>query len=145
MAKSMTVTDGEFAEVVLQAGGLVMVDFWATFCAACRLVASVINELTTDYAGKVAIVKVNVDENPEYATQYQVRSTPTFIFFRDGQEVDRIVGAGKKPTYTAKLDALLNKVFGISPRIGGRGATSSCFYVRLSDTGAKIHTEARDE
>jgi thioredoxin 1 len=108
MAKPMTVTDEKFAEVVLQADELVMVDFWATFCAACRLVTPVVDELATDYAGKAAIVKVNVDENPEYATQYQVHSTPTFIFFREGQEVDRIVGAGKKPTYTAKLDALLN-------------------------------------
>jgi hypothetical protein len=54
-----------------------------------------------------ANVKVNIDDNPENAMQFQVRSTPTFIFFRNGQEVDRIVGAGKKPTYTAKLDALL--------------------------------------
>ena len=107
MAKPIAVTDREFAKVVLQADELVMVDFWATFCAACRLVAPVVDELATDYAGKAAIVKVNVDENPAYITQYQVRSTPTFIFFRDGQEVDRIIGAGKKPTYTAKLDALL--------------------------------------
>ena len=107
MAKPVTLTDEEFAEVVLQTDGLVMVDFWATFCSACRLVAPVVDELATDYADKAMIVKVNVDENPQYATQYQVRSTPTFIFFRDGQEVDRIVGAGKKPTYIAKLDALL--------------------------------------
>jgi thioredoxin 1 len=103
MAKPMTVTDQEFAEVILQADQLVMVDFWATYCAACRMVAPVVDELATDYAGKAAIVKVNVDDNPEYATQY----TPTFIFFRDGQEVDRIVGAAKKPHYTAKLDTLL--------------------------------------
>jgi len=54
-------------------------------------------------------VKVNVDKNPEYATQYQICSTPTIIFFRDGQEVDCIVGAGKKSHYSAKLDALLDK------------------------------------
>jgi thioredoxin 1 len=107
MAKPLTVTDQEFLEIILQAEGLVMVDFWATFCAACRLVAPVVDELATNYAGKASIVKVNVDENPDYATQYQVRSTPTFIFFRNGQEIDRIVGAGKKTTYTAKLDALL--------------------------------------
>jgi thioredoxin 1 len=107
MAQPMTVTDQEFAKIVLQADELVLVDFWATYCAACRMVAPVVDELATEYAGKAAIVKVNVDDNPEYATQYQVRSTPTFIFFRDGQEVDRIVGAAKKPHYTAKLDALL--------------------------------------
>jgi thioredoxin 1 len=108
MAKPFTVTDQHFAEVVLQKDGLVMVDFWATFCSACRLVAPVVDELATDYEGKATIVKVNVDDNPDYATQYQVRSTPTFIFFRNGQEVDRIVGAGKKPHYTAKLDTLLS-------------------------------------
>lgn len=108
MAKPLIVTDQEFADVVLQADGLVLVDFWATFCAACRLVAPVVGELATDYAGKAAIVKVNVDDSPDYATQYQVRSTPTFILFHNGQEVDRIVGAGKKPAYTAKLDALLS-------------------------------------
>ena len=108
MAKPISVTDQEFPEVVLQADGLVMVDFWATYCAACRLVAPVIDELAADYAGKAAIVKANVDDAPEHTTQYQVRSTPTFIFFRNGQEVDRIVGAGKKPAYTAKLDALLS-------------------------------------
>jgi thioredoxin 1 len=70
-------------------------------------VAPVVDELANDYEGKAAIVKVNVDENPEYATQYQIRGTPTIIFFRDGQEVDRTIGAGKKPHYTAKLDALL--------------------------------------
>jgi thioredoxin 1 len=107
MAKPMSVTDQEFAGVVLQADELVLVEFWATYCAACRLVAPVIDELAADYAGKATIVKANVDDAPEYATQHQVRSTPTFIFFRNGQEVDRIVGAGKKPTYTAKLDALL--------------------------------------
>jgi thioredoxin 1 len=79
MAKPMTVTDQEFAQVVLQADELVLVDFWATYCAACRMVAPVVDELATDYAGKAAIVKVNVDENPEYATQYQVRSTPTLL------------------------------------------------------------------
>jgi thioredoxin 1 len=108
MAKPMSVTDQEFAEVVLQADGLVMVDFWATWCASCHMVAPIIDELAADYEGKAAIVKANVDDNPEYVTHYQIRSTPTIIFFRDGQEVDRIVGAGKKPTYTAKLDALLN-------------------------------------
>jgi len=103
----MNVTDQEFPAAVLQADGLVMVDFWATYCSACRLVAPAVDDLAADYEGKAAIVKVNVDDNPEYATQYQLRSTPTFIFFRDGQEVDRILGAGKKSHYAAKLDALL--------------------------------------
>lgn len=107
MAKLLTVTDGEFSDIVLQADGLLMVEFWATWCASCRMVAPIVDELAAEYAGKATIVKANVDDTPEYTTQYQVRSTPTFIFFRSGQEVDRIVGAGKKPHYTARLDALL--------------------------------------
>ena len=95
-AASGALSHKEFAAAVLQADGLVMVDLWATYCSACRLVASVVDALVADYEGKAAIVKVNVDDNREYATQYQVCSTPTFIFFHEGKEVDRIVGAGKK-------------------------------------------------
>jgi thioredoxin 1 len=107
MATPIAVTDEEFEQAVRLSDGLVLVEFWATWCAACRLLAPILDELATEYAGRVAIVKVNVDENPEYVTRYQVRSTPTIIFFRTGQEVERIVGAGRKAHYTSKLDALL--------------------------------------
>jgi thioredoxin 1 len=79
----------------------------ATWCAACRLLAPILDELAAEYAGRVAIVKANVDENEEYVVQYQVRSTPTIIFFRAGQEIERIVGAGRKANYTSRLDTLL--------------------------------------
>jgi thioredoxin len=107
MTTPIAATDQEFAQAVLDAEGLVMVEFWATWCASCRLVAPILDELAVEYAGRVAIVKVNVDENPDYASQYQVQRTPTIVFFRDGVEVDRIVGAGKKAHYTDKLEALL--------------------------------------
>jgi thioredoxin 1 len=107
MTTPLTVTDQEFDQAVLRSDKLVLVDFWATWCAACRLVAPIIDELASDYAGRVTVVKVNVDENPEYATQYVVQRTPTLLFIRNGREVDRIVGAGKKDVFTKKLDALL--------------------------------------
>lgn len=107
MTTPSTTTDQEFAQTVLNADGLVLVEFWATWCAACRMLAPILDELAVDYTGRVAVVKINVDEDPEYATQYQVRRTPTILFFRNGVEVDRIVGAGKKAHYTGKLDALV--------------------------------------
>ena len=104
----LAVNDQEFDQAVLEADGLVMVDFWATWCGGCRMIAPIIDELADAYAGKAKVVKVNVDEHADHAIQYEVRHTPTVIFFRDGQEVDRIVGAGKKTHYTSKLDALLS-------------------------------------
>ena len=107
MTTPMAVTDLEFEQAVLHADTLVLVDFWATWCASCRMVAPILDELASEYEGRVTVVKVNVDENPEYATQYVVQRTPTLIFFRQGQEIDRIVGAGRKAIYTEKLNTLL--------------------------------------
>ena len=108
MTTPLAVNDQEFEPAVLEADGLVMVDFWATWCGGCRLIAPIIDELAGEYAGKAKVVKINVDEHADHAIQYEVRHTPTVVFFRNGQEVDRIVGAGKKAHYTSKLDALLN-------------------------------------
>ena len=108
MTTPLAVNDQEFEQAVLEADGLVMVDFWATWCGGCRLIAPIIDDLAGEYAGKAKVVKINVDEHADHAIQYDVRHTPTVVFFRNGQEVDRIVGAGKKAHYTSKLDALLN-------------------------------------
>ncbi len=107
MIAPMLVIDQDVEQAVLRTEGLVMVKFWATWCASCRMLAPVVDELATEYAGRVAVVKVNVDENPDDASRYQVWQTPTIIFFRDGQEVKRIVGAGKKAFYIDTLEALL--------------------------------------
>lgn len=104
MTTPRAVNDQEFEDAVLNADGLVMVEFWATWCGACRLVAPIIDQLADEYAGKATIIKVNVDEYADHAIQYEVRHTLTVIFFRDRQEVDRIVGAGKKALYISKLD-----------------------------------------
>jgi thioredoxin 1 len=92
---------------VLKSQQLVMVDFWATWCAPCRMVAPTVEELAKEYEGKAKFVKVNTDENSELATQYKIRGIPTLMFIRDGQVVDQIVGAVAKGQLKAKLDSLL--------------------------------------
>ncbi|PLS78039.1 MAG: thioredoxin [Chloroflexi bacterium] len=108
MTTPLAVNDQEFEQTVLEADGLVLVDFWATWCGGCRLLAPVIDQLADEYADKLKVVKVNVDEYAEHAIQYEVRHTPTVVFFRNGQEVERIVGAGKKALYTSKINELLH-------------------------------------
>jgi thioredoxin 1 len=107
MATSISVTDEEFERVVLEADGLVMVDFWAPWCPPCRVISPMLEELAGEYAGRVTIAKLNTDNGMERATQLGVQGMPTLIFFRQGQEVGRIIGAGSKASYQQKLEALL--------------------------------------
>ncbi|MCK5426138.1 MAG: thioredoxin [Thermodesulfovibrionia bacterium] len=92
---------------VLKSQQLVMVDFWATWCAPCRIVAPAVEELAKEYEGKAKFVKVNTDENSELATQYKIRGIPTLMFIKGGQVVDQVVGAVAKGQLKAKLDSLL--------------------------------------
>jgi thioredoxin 1 len=107
MGKPVTVTDQDFEGQVLQADNLVMVDFWAPWCGPCRAVAPILEELAGEYEGRVVIAKVNTDDNPEYAMKFGVRGIPTMILFKDGKEIDRIVGARPKADYKTKLDELV--------------------------------------
>jgi thioredoxin 1 len=107
MAKPLAVTDQEFDEKVLKSDTPVMVDFWAPWCGPCRSVAPILDELASEYEGKVTIAKVNTDEHTQHAMKYGVQGIPTLIFFRDGVEVDRIVGAGPKSLYKNKLDEIV--------------------------------------
>lgn len=84
--------------------GLVMVDFWAPWCAPCRMVAPVLDEISNEYEGKITIAKVNVDENVQVASKYSVTSIPTLILFKDGEVVERTVGAGPKQHYMTILN-----------------------------------------
>lgn len=92
---------------VLKASQVVMVDFWAVWCGPCQMVAPVVEELANEYAGKLKVLKLNTDENPEIAVQYQIMSIPTILFFKNGQPVDKLVGAQSKQQFKQKIDSLL--------------------------------------
>ena len=90
------VTDESFRQDVLEAPGPVLVDFWAEWCGPCKAVAPVLDELAKDYAGKLTVAKVNIDDNPVTPNEYAVRGIPTMLLFRDGKLLDQKVGAMPK-------------------------------------------------
>ncbi len=101
-----TVTDANIVEI-LASDKPVMIDFWATWCGPCRMIAPTVEEIAKEYEGKAVIGKCNVDEASETPMKYGIRNIPTLLFFKGGQLVDRLVGAVPKNEITAKLDALL--------------------------------------
>ena len=103
---TITVTQSNFKTEVLQSKTPVIVDFWATWCAPCRAVAPILDELAEAYRGKVSVGKVNVDEHPEIAAQFGILNIPTLIFFKAGQEVDRVVGVQPKSQLEAKIQKI---------------------------------------
>ena len=103
MAKPVEVTDANFDEV-LRNHPLVLVDFWAEWCAPCRMIAPVLEELAQEYEGKLLVAKLDVDENPKTAMRYRVMSIPTVILFKNGQPVEVLVGAQPKRNFQAKLE-----------------------------------------
>lgn len=101
------VTDDEFGKTVLESKSPVLVDFWAAWCGPCRTIAPFVEEIARDYAGKAVVAKVDTDANPQTPMKYGIMGIPTLIIFRDGKEVDRIVGAVPKAMITKKLDAVV--------------------------------------
>jgi thioredoxin 1 len=99
---TMQVSDANFGEEVLNSKEPVLVDFWAEWCGPCRAISPLLEELSTELAGKVKIVKLNVDENPTTMTKYGVRSIPTMILFKDGEAADMKIGAGTPKAGLAK-------------------------------------------
>ena len=95
-ASPVHVTDASFQKDVLESTTPVLVDFWAPWCGPCKMIAPVLDELAGEFAGRVAIAKVNVDDHQQHAAQFRVQGIPTMILFKDGREVDRLVGAAPK-------------------------------------------------
>ncbi len=101
------VTDASFAEDVLASPLPVLVDFWAPWCPPCRVIEPILNQLAADYTGRLRIAKLNADDNQRYVVQLGVQGLPTLIIFKDGREVERLLGARSKRHYQERFDALL--------------------------------------
>ena len=107
MSSAAAVTDSSFEQEVLQSDVPVLVDFWAPWCGPCRMVAPIVEEISKEFEGKVKVLKLNTDENPNVASQYGIRSIPTLMVFKGGQKVDTVVGAVPKATLAGTISKYL--------------------------------------
>ncbi|HEY9313609.1 thioredoxin [Williamsia sp.] len=108
-ANTVAVTDATFKEQVLGADKPVLVDFWATWCGPCKMVAPVLEEIAGENSAKITVAKVDVDQNPNVARDFQIMSIPTMILFEDGKPTKTIVGAKGKAALLRELDGVLGK------------------------------------
>lgn len=109
MSKPINITDAEFEEKVLKADKPVLVDFWAPWCGPCKMVAPVLEQIAADHPEDLVVAKVNVDESNQHASRLGVQGIPTLILFRDGQIVERIVGAAPKAALEQRIGAHLGQ------------------------------------
>lgn len=93
-------TDSNFDTDILKGSGLSMVDFWAEWCGPCRMLAPTVDAIATEFAGKLRVYKMNVDENPNTPAKFHIRGIPTVIFFKNGQPVDQVVGVRSKEDFS---------------------------------------------
>src|SRR5919112_1270390 len=105
MSNAVAVSDADFEQQIEKHDGLAVVDFWATWCGPCRMIAPILDQLAVEYEGKAKVAKLDVDTNQRTASKFKVRSIPTILFFKDGQLVDQVVGAVPKP----KLEEVFRK------------------------------------
>ena len=108
MSKPSEVTDNDWESEVLKSDVPVMVDFWAPWCGPCRMVAPIVEELAGEYDGKVKFVKLNTDDNVDTATRYAVRSIPTLMVFKAGEQVDQVIGFRPKSELKKTLEKALS-------------------------------------
>ena len=101
------VTSSTWDSDVLKYQGLVMIDFWAAWCGPCRIVAPTVEELAKEYTGKIKVMKLNTDDNPDIASKYNIMGIPTLMFFKDGRKLDQIVGAVPKQQLKEKIESFL--------------------------------------
>ena len=109
MSNPQEVTDAEFETVVLKSEIPVLVDFWAPWCGPCRMVAPIVEELAEEYDGRVKFVKVNIDDNVQTAVAYGIRSIPTLLMFKEGQQVDQTIGFRPKGDLQRSLEKALTQ------------------------------------
>jgi thioredoxin 1 len=108
MAGSIELTEAGFDAAIEERAGLTLVDFWAPWCAPCRAVAPMLEELAAQYAERLTVAKVNVDDNPGAAARFGIQSIPTLLLFQDGELVQRIVGAPPKRQLQSQIEAHLD-------------------------------------
>lgn len=104
---ALELTDSNFDQLVLKSDKPVLVDFWAVWCGPCRMVAPIVEELSKEYDGKAVVGKLDVDNNPNVSMQFGIRNIPTLLIFKNGQIVDKQVGAAPKSVLLQKLEAQL--------------------------------------
>jgi thioredoxin 1 len=104
---ALEVNDTNFEEVVVKSDKPVVVDFWAEWCAPCRMIAPIIEEMLKEYSGKAVIAKCDVDNSPQVAVKYGIRNIPTVLFFKNGKIADKQIGVVPKASFINKLNALL--------------------------------------
>jgi thioredoxin 1 len=104
---ALEITDANFEELVMKSDKPVLLDFWAEWCGPCRMVGPIVEEISNDYDGKAVVGKVDVDSNPGISAKFGIRNIPTILFFKNGEVVDKQVGAVPKAALAGKLDAQL--------------------------------------